>query len=619
MASGARQPEASAWDSRRAAALQRLTSRIGTERLQQSSASWRACTDEKQKDGMILAALADNWSYVEVVAHFGVGAGRVKRIRSANTELPAKRTKYDPISDADLSFVKTFVCDIKAEPGLPCAHRKAREYVEDGSSFRALHKDYSKLCSDDDRRAVSWYTFFYELRKHRPFLRPARLRQDVCNVCFRIHLQLQDPDLHEDDATFLREQKDVHIAEAVAQRREMNRLVLEHTAGEAQAEPPCLDDLLSGSDDDDDEDGERPHSSPAADSVQSAQAAAAFVRTVGVQCEDFGQSISMPTYGLCRPNADYFHSDLHVHMFVIANVSVGKDSVLLYDERTAGKGADAMCSLRWHYHSHYLGDCARIAVPPVKHIVQVMDNCVGQNKSASTFLFEALLSILLYESVTCMFLLPGHSHMRADTVVANAKKPLRRQNIYHPDDLVARMQDVARLAPQLLTAHDFCVWEPVLNKYFKRPPAGFTGFYYCKIERGVACFKRLASTSDSECVRHEFCAHPELTRTAILQEIFGLGSDATVQSIAAARVLLQQSPPLPLKQKKIDSLSKKYDCIPARFRCYYPVPDTAAEEPTADVVPVPAAKPAPKPPGRPRIVKVDVSQPSMLQFFKPRE
>ena len=76
---------ASAWDSRKTNAIQRLVDRLGQTRLDQLTAAWTACSDDKQRDGMIIAALADNWSQVEVMSFYGIGAGRVKRLRPTAT------------------------------------------------------------------------------------------------------------------------------------------------------------------------------------------------------------------------------------------------------------------------------------------------------------------------------------------------------------------------------------------------------------------------------------------------------------------------------------------------------------------------------------------------------
>ena len=72
--------------------------------------------------------------------------------------------------------------------------------------------------------------------------------------------------------------------------------------------------------------------------------------TVQLQAEDYGGGIALPHYGYRRPSADYFNSNMMAYNFVIADISSGEYNVYFYDERSQGKGADALCSLRLRYH-----------------------------------------------------------------------------------------------------------------------------------------------------------------------------------------------------------------------------------------------------------------------------
>lgn len=600
----------SKWESKKASAIQRLNDRLGSQHVQHLQATWGGST-EQQRDGMILSALAGDWSYVEIVSFYGVGAGRVKRLRSTQPDLPAKKQKSNELSPEDTQFLQEFIAGLATEPGMPCAHRKAREYLDDGDSLREKHRKYAAKCEERGKRAVSKSVFFRHLHSQRPLLRPARLRQDVCNACFRLNLYIQDTTLTDEERDAYRQQRAVHVDEAVNQRRSMNALIAEYVGVDEQPlEPPCVEDLDSGTDDDDDETDR--------DSALAPREAARLGRSVEIECEDYGQSLTMPFYGLSRPNVDYFHSDLHVHMFVIANVTQAKDYVYLYDERAAGKGGDALCSLRWLYHcalqKRYL-DCD--AVPPA-HVVKILDNCVGQNKSVVTYLFDAFLSVVLYDVVTNMYLLPGHSHMRADTVVSTAKSTLRRKNIFHPDGLADRMNEVSRLQAAVITNSQFMIWESFLRKFFKPPPAGFTNFYFYRMSRGLAVFRRLATTPDSESVTHVYCVNPASTRAAIMQELFRLPVAASLRDILGATVALVESPPLELKKSKLDSLSKKYDCIPSLYRDYYPQPAGPVVPGEVDDEPAEDQQPA-RPPGRPPKPKpVLTGQRSIMTFFAPQ-
>jgi hypothetical protein len=73
---------------------------------------------------------------------------------------------------------------------------------------------------------------------------------------------------------------------------------------------------------------------------------------IQIQIKDFGGSFTMPHYGHLRPSADYFNSNMLVSNFVVANLTSDNANVFFYDERVQGKDVDALCSLRFTYHSN---------------------------------------------------------------------------------------------------------------------------------------------------------------------------------------------------------------------------------------------------------------------------
>ena len=146
------------------------------------------------------------------------------------------------------------------------------------------------------------------------------------------------------------------------------------------------------------------------DSVERSKSVGAKVL---VQAEDFGGSIPLPHYGHSRPSADYFNSNLMLHPFVITNINDNVNHVMLFDERGQDKGADCMCSLRTKYHLEQI-DCYKDCVVRPSVSVSIMDNCVGQNKSQAMMKYFAMLSVLFYDKVVLLYLIPGHSHMKPD-------------------------------------------------------------------------------------------------------------------------------------------------------------------------------------------------------------
>jgi hypothetical protein len=111
--------------------------------------------------------------------------------------------------------------------------------------------------------------------------------------------------------------------------------------------------------------------------------------------EDFGGNLVAPWFGRTRPSSDYFASNLCIYMFVMANLVSGKNIVVLYDERLMGKGAEALCALRFKYHFDRVLHARSSQAKLEKVLFDVMDNCFGQNKSQMMFKFMLSFSFIL--------------------------------------------------------------------------------------------------------------------------------------------------------------------------------------------------------------------------------
>lgn len=154
----------------------------------------------------------------------------------------------------------------------------------------------------------------------------------------------------------------------------------------------------------------------------------------------------MPWYGIKRPGLDYYLSNLNLYLFVIVELTRygQKNLIKVYDERAAGKNADALCSLRFHhYMSKYIRDRDNNNLSKrAKYLFIIMDNCVGQNKSQHVLMMFSLLTVIgLYSGIVLHFLEAGHSHGSPDVAVAHAKRPLKK-NYNVPEEIVATMNTV---------------------------------------------------------------------------------------------------------------------------------------------------------------------------------
>ncbi len=120
-------------------------------------------------------------------------------------------------------------------------------------------------------------------------------------------------------------------------------------------------------------------------------------------------------------------------------------------------------------------------------LLLILDNCVGQNKSKVVFMFYAMLSLLFYDKVALLFLIPGHSHNQADRVVAWCRNKMRAQNLYTPNAIISELNAIKSVSAEFLDHQSsqrpfFGNWTSLLNKYFKSMPPNYTGNYFFEID-----------------------------------------------------------------------------------------------------------------------------------------
>jgi len=83
-------------------------------------------------------------------------------------------------------------------------------------------------------------------------------------------------------------------------------------------------------------------------------------------------------------------------------------------------------------------------------LLLILDNCVGQNKSKVVFMFYVLLSLLFYNKVALLFLIPAHSHNQTDRVVAWCRNKMRAQNLYTPSAIVSKLNAIKSVFVEFL-------------------------------------------------------------------------------------------------------------------------------------------------------------------------
>ena len=202
-----------------------------------------------------------------------------------------------------------------------------------------------------------------------------------------------------------------------------------------------------------------------------------------IESHDYGGNLILPWFGLHKPSSAYYASHLTVNVFVMSQITRygAKHKLILYDERAAGKDADALCSLRFkHYMEKYIqnrDDKSFLSRP--KFLFIILDNCVAQNKSQTVLMLFCLLTVLgIYDRIILHFLESGHSHGSPDIGYAHAKSRLKEE-LFVPQSMANLMNTVEGIDASVIDFTDFesndyvfrLGWGTLFSKYFTRIPA----------------------------------------------------------------------------------------------------------------------------------------------------
>jgi len=428
-------------------------------------------TGQAKADGVLKAILQQYPDITERMAKnvFQIGTQRFYRIKRDIKKRKGGGLNGMQITTEMIVGMKKFVESLQRELGYPCVHRRQKQYIMDSklSSWSMMYKKYKEFVDsminekkmEKNHIIKSENTFYKYIRKFHIDLSLHRTREDRCDTCMKFDVALKDPYLTDDDKRRIlfaqkqhhddsRAQRVVFKEAAIqwAQRNVDNSLVKDQFIKSLELYSDHVDDPLPKM-----EFGDVPN--------------------ILLQAEDFGGNLCMPHYGSERPSADYYLSNLNVYMFIICSLSTNLNYIFLYDERAQGKDGNALCSLRFYYHLNLYQSLISSKKSMPKTLYLVLDNCVGQNKSQIVMMFFCFLSITLYDKVVAHYPVSGHSHMPPDKTCSHAKRALGKENLFHPHDMILRMNKVYSVMASYLdhTKKDcpfFDSWDIVFNDIF---------------------------------------------------------------------------------------------------------------------------------------------------------
>ena len=103
-------------------------------------------------------------------------------------------------------------------------------------------KEYVEECEAREKPRLSRSSFIRTIKFLMPTLKLGRTRVDVCNACFSLELQIKNPETSKELREELIAAKNVHLEEAIVQRRAINKIVKSMKAAVAPGDPPLREE-----------------------------------------------------------------------------------------------------------------------------------------------------------------------------------------------------------------------------------------------------------------------------------------------------------------------------------------------------------------------------------------
>ena len=228
-----------------------------------------------------------------------------------------------------------------------------------------------------------------------PKLKIRKLREDMCDVCERIRLQLKNPGLSEECKETLKAELEEHLGPAKIQRRVWSNHVLKY-ARSLDSEFSVSGSIIPAT---------------THDPIPEVLNAPVCPKVI-LEAHDFGGSLPLPHYGIRRPGVDYYQSNLMQHNFIMCKIGRQEHRIMFYDERDQGKGADACISMRMIHYLRKLSELRAAGLKPEEEVslMVLMDNCTGQNKTRAVMQFFCMLNAEYSFQESCTFLFCNGSH-----------------------------------------------------------------------------------------------------------------------------------------------------------------------------------------------------------------
>ena len=252
----------------------------------------------------------------------------------------------------------------------------------------------------------------------------------------------------------------------------------------------------------------------------------------------------------------FYKRKLSVFNLGIHDLVNNRGYMFVWDEVTARRGANEICSCLYKF-------VTTIVPPTIKKLVVVSDNCPGQNKNYIIVLFYMfLVHTRHFETITHLFLRPGHTYNDADRDFAAIENNMKGKSIFSIDDHIKNIEEARKKKPFAVT---------------KMQQTDFLDFEHLKVyctKRGTpegvlfsnACWFRISNKYmiGYELATNYFSLDQEGHRVRVAKGI-GKKADANFSLRINMSQRKKYTEPLPLTNAKIEDLRYLAENLIPRF------------------------------------------------------
>lgn len=257
----------------------------------------------------------------------------------------------------------------------------ARYLHTDVVTKRQMYDLYKVWLEENHPREVpcSWHYYDDILKSHFPHLKLYKPRQDTCKTCDIYNVRSKDPTLTREEKTANERKHSLHLEKAETGYNLPNTLLISNNSN-----------------------------------------------TVMILCMDLQQALPTPKVST---GISFYKRKMWTYNFNIHDYRRGKAHLFVWDEVTAKRGANEICSC--------INKFINTFVPPeVEKLFIFSDNCSGQNKNFILLMFYlSLIHTERFKEITHIYFIPGHTYMAADRDFAMIEKNMMRHSyIFTPDE-----------------------------------------------------------------------------------------------------------------------------------------------------------------------------------------